>query len=214
VQAAREAARRSQCTNNLKQIALALHNYHDTYKTFPPAVLTDEDGTPYRSWRVAILPFIEQQYLADMYDDNEPWDSPVNMQLEAMIPSVFGCPSDGIAAMNYETNYVMITGEGTVGGVPNEGTQMSDIRDGTSNTIMIVEVVNSGIHWMEPRDLSIDELSMMLNDGTPNCPSSNHPGGLNVAMCDGSVRFISETFDPTMFENFIIRDDGNAVLMQ
>ena len=84
VQAAREAARRSQCTNNLKQIVLALHNYHDVYKCFPSAVLTDESGRPIRSWRVAILPFMEQQALYKQYDFNQPWDSPRNPRWEEL----------------------------------------------------------------------------------------------------------------------------------
>jgi hypothetical protein len=97
VQAAREAARRSQCCNNLKQIGLALHNYHMVFKTLPFAVVTNEDGKPMQSWRVAILPFIEQPALVKQYDPREPWDSPKNRAISPMMPSVFRCPSDPLS---------------------------------------------------------------------------------------------------------------------
>ena len=93
VQQAREAARRTQCKNNLKQIGIALHSYHDVYKTFPPAYIPDEDGKPMHSWRVLILPFIEQQALYEQYDFNEPWDGPNNSQLANVVISVYQCPS-------------------------------------------------------------------------------------------------------------------------
>jgi hypothetical protein len=94
VQAAREAARRTQCSNNLKQIALAFHNYHDTYKTFPPAYIPDENGRPMHSWRVLILPFLEQQALYNMYNFDEPWDSPANAMVTSTAIPVFQCASD------------------------------------------------------------------------------------------------------------------------
>ncbi len=210
VQAAREAARRAQCTNNLKQIGLALHNYHDTYKCFPSAAIADENGTPRYSWRVAILPFIEQGALFDAYDCDVSWDDPRNAMVRAISIPNYRCPSDGLGAPN-ETNYVMITGEGTVGNLPNEFTKMADIRDGTSNTIAIVEIVDAGIEWSEPRDLTLGQLSMRLNDGSGNSPSSRHPGGLNVLLCDGSTTFIAENIDPGTLDLLFRRDDGTPV---
>jgi prepilin-type processing-associated H-X9-DG protein len=210
VQAAREAARRSQCNNNLKQIALALHNYHDVYKCFPPAVITDKQGRPMRSWRVAILPFMEQKALYDQYDFNQPWDSPRNRPLDNTPMPVYRCPSDP-GLNSTETNYVMIAGKGTVGGLPNEAVTFAQITDGTSNTILVVEVVGTGIQWMEPKDLSIDELSGRLNDGSGKCISSQHPGGANVALADGSVRFLSNTLDPQVLRWLILRNDRQAL---
>jgi prepilin-type processing-associated H-X9-DG protein len=210
VQAAREAARRSQCTNNLKQIGIALHNYHDTYKCFPPAVITDEQGNPRYSWRVAILPFMEQQPLYDCYDSNVSWDDPANALVRMASIMAYRCPSDGLGAPN-ETNYVMITGEGTVGSLPNQSTKIRDITDGTSNTIAVVEIVGSGIEWSEPRDLTLDELSMQLNDGSGNGPSSRHPGGLNVLLCDGSTVFLGEGIDPATLDKLFRRSDGMPV---
>jgi prepilin-type processing-associated H-X9-DG protein len=210
VQAAREAARRSQCTNNLKQIALALHNYHDIYQCFPPTVTTDKQGRPMHSWRVAILPFLEQSYAYQQYKFNEPWDGPNNRVLANTAISAYRCPSDPNPS-GTETNYVMIVGKGTIGGLPNEKVGFKDVTDGTSNTILLVEVVGTGIQWMEPTDLSIDELSLRLNDGSDESISSNHSGGAMVALADGSVRFLANGIDPVTLRRLILRNDGQAI---
>ena len=211
VQSAREAARRAQCVNNLKQIGLALHNYHDTYKSFPPAVTTDKNGRPMHSWRVAILPFIEQAALYKNYKFDEPWDGPNNRNLDNIAIPVFRCPCDPGPPGSTETNYVMVTGEHTIGGLPNAATRISDIRDGTSNTIMIVEVTGSGIRWAEPRDLSVEEIRRGINDKSGKWISSHHPGGVNVAFCDGSVRFLSATIDRETLRRLIDPNDGQRV---
>src|SRR4249919_3311122 len=93
VQAAREAARRAQCVNNLKQIGLAMHNYHDVKNGLPPSAIVDKQGKPLLSWRVAILPYIEQQPLYDKFKLDEPWDSPNNKDLIQYMPSIYMCPS-------------------------------------------------------------------------------------------------------------------------
>src|ERR1700731_3796855 len=93
VQSAREAARRAQCTNNLKQIGLAFHNYHSANNAFPRAAITDKQGKPVLSWRVAILPYIEQQELYKKFKRDEPWDSPHNKALLKEVPTTYVCPS-------------------------------------------------------------------------------------------------------------------------
>jgi len=210
VQAAREAARRAQCSNNLKQIGLAMLNYHDTYLCFPPAVITDADGKPMRSWRVAILPFIEQAPLYEQYDFAEPWDGPNNRALEGMFPPAYRCPSDPLTAP-LETSYVMIVGEGTIGGDPNEAVTMASITDGTSYTILAVEVAASGIHWMEPRDLTVEEAVTFITNPAASEFTQVHPGGVNVLMADGSVRFLSSSMDPQMLRSLLTRNDGQAI---
>jgi prepilin-type processing-associated H-X9-DG protein len=209
VQAAREAARRSQCSNNLKQLALAMHNYHDTYRCFPPAYLADENGNPTHSWRVLILPFIEQQALYELYDFDQPWDSPANLSLAQTVIPAYQCPSDP-SATGPETSYVMVVGPGTLYD-GTEPTSMQDITDGTSNTIMLVEVTGAGINWSEPRDLDLEQIALQINAPSGQGMGSKHPGGMNVAFCDGSVRFLSETIDPQTLERLITIDDGNPV---
>lgn len=214
------AARRAQCSNNLKQIGLALHNYHDTYKCFPPAVITDEEGNPRRSWRVAILPYLDQAYLYEQWDSNEAWDGPNNSILRYTSIPTYRCPSDS-GGDPLETSYVMITGQldsdgrlcTTIGGQPNEGTRIANIVDGTSNTVIVVEVVNSGIPWSEPRDLSIEELEMLINGPSQAGIGSLHPGGAQVLMADGSVRFLTEDVTAETLRNMLLRDDGNPVVI-
>jgi prepilin-type processing-associated H-X9-DG protein len=209
VQSAREAAKRTQCSNNLKYLALAMHNYYDTYGSFPPAYLADENGTPMHSWRVLILPFLEQQALYEHYNFDEPWDSPANSLVANTVLEVYRCPSE--TPINpTDTSYVMIVGPGTLY-EGEEPAQFQDIRDGTSNTIMFVEAAGCGINWAEPRDLDIELLSLQINNPAGLDIRSLHPGGANTAFCDGSVRFLSETIDPATLECLITIADGVPV---
>jgi prepilin-type processing-associated H-X9-DG protein len=203
------AATRSPCSNNLKQIVLALHNYHDVHGRFPPAVITDKSGKPMHSWRVAILPFLEQQSLYSQYNLKEPWDSPQNQRVAATIVSAYSCPDDD--GPPTDTSYVMITGPNTLGGKPNEAVRFSDITDGASNTIAVVEMSTSGIGWSEPRDLSIEELSFQINGPRGKCISSNHRNGANAAMADGSIRFLPGDLDAETLRRLLIRNDGKPV---
>ena len=108
-------ARRAACMNNLKQIALALENYQAAYAVFPPAFIADENGKPMHSWRVLILPFLEQQALYDQYDFGEPWDGPNNIKLLGKMPPFFRCPSSSPGpAASTATSFVVITGPGTM----------------------------------------------------------------------------------------------------
>ncbi|MFH1923215.1 MAG: DUF1559 domain-containing protein, partial [Planctomycetota bacterium] len=139
---------RSACANNLKQIGLALHNYHDDHGCFPPAYIADEDGRPMHSWRVLILPYMEQGPLYDQYRFDEPWDGPNNRQLANIPVRYYACPRPG-KQPSTTTNYVAIVGPDTAWPESNT-TTVGDFTDGTSNTLLVVEVANSGIHWMEP----------------------------------------------------------------
>jgi prepilin-type processing-associated H-X9-DG protein len=188
VQAAREAARRMECTNNLKQIALAMHNYHNMYGSFPPAYVADENGKPMHSWRVLLLPHLEQQGLYSRYDMSKPWDSPENQAVVQQAVHVYCCPSDSGGPTSQTTNYMVITGKGTLF-EDDKSVKIQEIKDGTFDTILVVEVTGSGVHWAEPKDLSVDELS--LPSGSGKSPSSRHPGGFSAAFGDGSVRFLT-----------------------
>jgi len=206
VQAAREAARRVNCQNNLKQIALAMHNYHDVYKAFPPAYTVDANGKPLHSWRTVLLPYLEASTLYSEIDLNEPWDSPRNLAAGSRMPNLFHCASD--PSTGPYTNYLAIVGDGTVldGAV---GRNMASITDGTSNTLLIVEASGSGVNWMEPRDM---DLNMFINQyGTPAMGKSSHPGGGNVAFADGSVRFLSGSSTPQVRQGLATRGGGENV---
>lgn len=209
-QAAREAARRTQCNNNLKQIALAFHNYHDTYKTLPPAYIPDENGKPMHSWRVLILPYLEYGPIHSQYNFDEPWDSPANMAVTDIPIPIYTCPSSGEAVTSNQTNYMVITGPGTVFDGA-KAAKFADIMDGTSNTILVVEVVGTGTKWAEPVDLDASKISPPFSAGVSGNAGSRHPGGMNVAICDGSVRFVSDTIPKQTLDGLITKDGQEQV---
>ena len=183
VQGAREAARRMQCTNNLKQLGLAMHNYHATYGTFPPAYSSDEDGNPMHSWRVLLLPYIEEQTLYERYNFDEPWDGPNNQWLATQMPALYSCPSDGTIQPNM-TNYVVIVGDQTM--FPgSKALSIPQIIDGIRLTLMLVEIPGDSVNWLEPEDVDVSEL-------VDRSTQTTHPGGFNAAFADGSVQFISK----------------------
>jgi prepilin-type processing-associated H-X9-DG protein len=172
----RESARESQCKNNLKAIGLALHNYHDRWQSFPPAYTVDAQGRRLHSWRVLILPFLGQQGLYNSIDLSQPWDSPVNAPFLATRPPEFGCPSD-VAPGATSTNYVAVVGDKCVFR-GEKSVSIQEITDGTSNTILVGEVVGTNIPWMKPDDLSLSSFRGF---------SSKHSDAVHFLMCDGSV---------------------------
>jgi hypothetical protein len=182
---------RGVCQMNLKQIAVALHNYHDIYGCFPPAYIADKSGRPMHSWRVLILPFLEHKSLYDEYRFDEPWDGPHNRQLADNMPSVFRCPSEPRTnPPSTMTSYLAVVGHETVW--PGDKSRTwHDIKDGTSQTLLVAESHGSGIHWMEPRDLHTGQMAREINplhgQGICSCHGSNGEIA-QVALADGSVR--------------------------
>lgn len=203
VQASREAARRMSSSNNLKQIMLALHNYHDVYGHFPPAISRDDDGNPLLSWRVAILPFVEQQALYEEFHLDEPWDSEHNIQLLERMPSIFADPS--VPPMPGMTTYHAVVGENYCFS-PDGPIRFRDITDGTSNTIAVFEGNPAvAVPWSQPSDAEIDpEDPLSVMGGV-------RAGGFNVAFTDGSVRFIAESIDLEMLLALLTRNGGEVV---
>lgn len=204
---ATKASQRTYCSNNLKQIALALHNYHDAYNTFPPAYTVDEDGNKLHSWRTLILPFIEQEALYRQVDLSTAWDSPQNRHLSQLMIPVYTCPS-GNGSNPARTDYMVVVGPETVfdGATP---VSIRGILDGTSNTILVVEVSGSTTNWMEPNDLDLETMNTMINGGAGGI-GSNHPGGANVAFADGSVRFLDQTIGAERIKSLFTRRDGDT----
>jgi prepilin-type N-terminal cleavage/methylation domain-containing protein len=288
VQSAREAARRMQCSNNLKQLGLALHNYESTFRTMPPSRLTPdieiEDNTgnfsAYHSWTALALPFIEQENLQDEVDFDNAWSRLINRAAVSEQLKTHICPSTpgadridphwvvGAAAGDYGSiNEVKEKVYTNVLGLPDPGSdaragvlakgrenKFRDVLDGTSNTLMIAEaagqpsvwtsggrmnptlfalytddkVVNvgnnyypaDGIGWADPdcgfsiNGSTADGLNKygptMVNAINVSEVFSFHPGGAQVAIADGSVRFIAETVDTRAFVEICTRSGGEA----
>ncbi len=181
---------RAGCNYNLKQICLALHEYNAAYGCLPPAYVEDEKGRPMHSWRVMILPFLGQEALYRKYRFDEPWDGPNNRRLVDAVIEVFSCPAEN-GSPSTMTNYLAVIGPHTAW-PGTRSTRLDDFANGTSNTLLVVEVADSGIHWMEPRDLHVVQMAPTVNSEAGQGISCAHPGGANVAFADGSGRFLPE----------------------
>ena len=179
-----EAARRTQCKNNLKQIALALHNYESIYHALPPAYTVDAAGKPLHSWRTLILPWVEQVNLYNMIDLAKPWDDPANAEALKIVPQVYRCPSATLPPGF--TSYLGIVGTNACLH-PTAPRAFSEMADGTTETLMVIEVAQEqAVHWMAPQDASEEMVLNLEKDGT-----LAHTAGTQAALADGSVHFLS-----------------------
>lgn len=182
---ARPAARRMQCRNNLKQIALALHNYAEDWKAFPPAYTVDAVGDRLHSWRTLILPYLEQRALYEMIDLSKAWDDPANVDAFETVISAYRCPSIAIDAPDTHTTYLAVVAAGSCF-LPTDPRQLSEITDGMSETLMVIEVdPENAVHWMSPLDA--DEKQVL---GLGLQSELAHSGGMHGALVDGSVDFL------------------------
>jgi hypothetical protein len=206
VQGRRAAAKRLQSVNNLKQLCLAMHNYAQSHQgRFPAAVMYGPDGKTPHSWRVAVLPYLEQQALYDQYKFDEPWDGPNNRKLLDKMPLLFAHPD----SPRNSPAYYMPTGPHTIS-PDNQGSSFPQITDGTSNTIALVEA-RRDIPWTKPEDIPIVGVGEGLNNAPLPPLGGFSAGGFNAAIADGSVRFISEKIDPTVLKALFSRDGGEVI---
>ena len=205
IQSARDAARVAQGKNNLKQILLAFHNYHSVYGHFPPQYLLGPDGKTKHSWRVAILPFLEQQELYEQYQLDEPWDSEANRKVLGQMPLVYASPfwNAGETRTAYFGLVGVNTGLGEGPDKGNAGERIRDFLDGTSNTILIVEA-DRQIPWTKPEDIP-------LEDGKVPPLGLEGMEYFLAAMCDGSVRRISDSTDQENLLWYLTKNDGRVV---
>jgi prepilin-type processing-associated H-X9-DG protein len=205
----RGGTRRASCENNLHNIALALIQYHDDYGSYPPPYIADAKGKPMHSWRVLLLPYLDQRNLYKQYNFNEPWDGPNNSKLHNLVLKIYCCPSHSAKQPMTETSYVAVVGSKTVWITESDKihpVRMADITDGASATILLVEVETSGIHWMEARDLHMTQMATAINSPRGQGISSGHAGGVNVAFADGSVRFLDSNTSPATLRALLTRN--------
>ena len=235
---ARHEARTVQCRNELKQIVLALHNYHDTCRKMPPARLIDH------SWRIRVNPFRISSPYYDKYRFEEAWNSDWNRTLEfkdfPVVLSPDGIPTkrspaddalgeadftrESMASWHWHcsceqrpssphTNYLMIVGENAFG-LPDDGRNLRDITDDHSMTIAVAETLSQEISWLEPKDFDVETMSFQINDPNPDklSISSHHPDGPLVGMVDGSVRQLSPDLPPEVLKAMITINGGETIV--
>jgi len=205
VQDAQGAARRTQSKNSLKQLGIAMHNFHDVHKSFPPHASFDKKGQRLLSWRVYLLPYLGGLKLFEQFHLDEPWDSPHNKKLIAKMPKVFADPS-GKTDKPGRTRYLAPIGAKTIFDGKAEGIAIRRITDGTSNTILFVEAApENAVIWTKPEDLQIN----------PKAPKKGLLGkeakGFYAAFADGSVRFIAASIKPGTLNALFTRNGREVV---
>ena len=226
--AARTATDRARSVNNLKQIGLGLHNWHAVHDALPPAVVRGPDGKPWHSWRVLILPYIEQQDLFNQYDFSQPWDGENNLKLLDKMPEVYREP--GSDAKGHFTHYAVISGESTA--FPPQGMKMTGegkdgldlapegmvsfaaITDGMSNTIVVAPVsADRKIPWTKPADIPFGDDFPALGDpkGIAMPYVINGEKVAPVMLMDGSVKILSEKANREVVKALMTRAAGEVI---
>ena len=228
IQKVREAARRTQCQNNLRRIAIALHAYHNSWETFPPGGI---EWRPYGNttnrqlaWSAFILPYLDEENLYRALDLTTPFDSPENASAAAAVLAVYLCPSKPRPEYRFDgrgvIDYGGIFGQAIIGqNNPPNGTLMFDapirlsmILDGPSHTLMVSEdTQRDDAQWINAMNLF--DVAGPINQGPVIDPDihSLHPGGANGLFGDGSVRFLRETMDLLTLAAIVTRAGGEVV---
>ena len=217
----REAVYRPQCLNNLKQVQLALVSYHVDYGSFPPAFITGADGQPAHSWRVLLLPYLDQQSLYDRYHFDEPWNGPRNAQLQDFMPSVYRCPrflreveTDTPESQHLRrlANYsVIVSPHAVFRGA--ESLPISDLPDGAGNTIIVADVCQHAAHWMSPVDVAPHQLLTDVRLAADEA-TANHSGHLHVGFADSYVCPVPHDIPESDFYGLISIDGGEDVSLK
>jgi hypothetical protein len=201
----REAQQRIQTINDLKQLGLAMHNYHDSKGHFPARASQDTQGKPLLSWRVQLLPLIEQDALYKEFKLDEPWDSEHNKKLIAKMPKLYASPTNPKAAMAGKTTILAPTGAKTM--FPDlKGLKIQDVVDGTANTIFLLDVDDDkAAIWTKPDDLEVDFKDPLKGLG------GKFANGFLALFVDGSVRMISSKVDADLFRAMLTPAGGEPI---
>lgn len=208
VGAARGAARKMQDNVNLRQVGLALLNYESAYRRFPTPAATNSKGEKVWSWRVSILPFVEEvnRYQAIDFMDMQPWDSPKNKILQEASPAVFQSVLAQHPPGSQACNVFIISASepATVSPIFVEGqnTKIAEITDGTSYTLLAIMLRKHSTEWANPKNLTIDEAYGYIQQEDQD---------VLAVFADCSVRLLPVNIDRATFEAMVTRNGGEVV---
>jgi hypothetical protein len=233
VDRARKSYNQWYCRMVFRQVALGLHNYHDVYRHFPPAVVCADDSTPMHSWRPAILPFSID--FPQIYDWKQPWDSEDNLRLINGKHFHFDAPAERARSIGpydgpidfshlyrcrsfrsdspYATNVVAVRGAHTAW-PGTRAVSLSEFTDSPESTILLVETLVPNIMWTEPRDLEWETMSFTINDRERPCIGSNDPDGPSVAMADCEVYRLNPRTPPDIIRGLLTIDGGEPLTIK
>lgn len=195
--------------NDFKQVALSLHNYYSAYEHFPPQSLTSKEGKRLLSWRVLVLPFLEQQELYSKFHLDEPWDSPHNLKVASAIPPVYKMQGKQELDENGvpKTTLLAPLTKNSIFGKPGAPTEFRNVVDGTSNTIWLVEAGSSkAVPWTKPADLVIN-----TSDPMTSIFGDEEPADFIASMADGSVHMLKATLAKKVINALITMNGGEVI---
>ncbi len=190
-----------------KILAVGMHNFHVVHGRFPPQKLISKEGRTMHSWRVMILPYLDEMRLYKQFRLEEPWDSEHNLRLAAQMPSVFRSPDDSAEmAAAGKTRFVAPLTDNSMFGRPGESVKIRDITDGTSNTLMVVRTVaENAVIWTKPDDL-------VLNNDRPLLEQiAGDADGFTACTCDGAAHYLGRRFTEEALRALVTMDGGEIV---
>lgn len=209
LQRARQTRNRNLCMSNMQQIVTALNEYAKIHGSYPPPFVTDAKGKKLYSWRVLILPQLGYDGIYKDFILDQPWDSPTNANLIRLMPEIFASPGSPDAKDVGESNYVLLTGIGTL--FPTSGPlSPKDISDAHSQTILLAETTNNKLKWTEPGDIDAS-LGITLGNRPRVDVGGNHPDGANVVAVDGTPLFLPPDVSPSMLEALKTPSGGERI---
>lgn len=209
VQSAREAARRTQAMNNIRQVMLAMLSHEDAKRRLPSQAICDAGGKPLLSWRVAILPYVEEAALYRQFHLDEPWDSEHNRKLIPLMPAFLADPGATPEQVRAGlTTLQVLTGPGTPFPEPGRALNLGQISDGTSRTLAVVEVTpDNAVPWTKPEDHPFDPARPLAGVGNPLRAGGLFLGGF----FDGHVEAFTPDQDPDVFKALVTPAAGETV---